>query len=83
MMRQEGFPTLPVLVAIANASGYSIEWIATGGGPKRSGVPRQKVTTHLLRPCACTDTLGNPVDLDEFVFIPRYNLKAAAGHGQP
>lgn len=32
-------------------------------------------------PCACRDTLGNPVDLNEFVFIPRYNLKASAGHG--
>lgn len=32
-------------------------------------------------PCVCLDTLGNPVDLEEFVFVPRYNLKAAAGHG--
>ncbi len=28
------------------------------------------------------DTLGQPVDLSEFVFIPRYSVKAAAGHGQ-
>lgn len=32
-------------------------------------------------PCVCLDTLGNPVDLEEFVFVPRFNLKAAAGHG--
>lgn len=25
--------------------------------------------------------LGNPVDLSEFVFIPRYDVRAAAGHG--
>ncbi len=31
--------------------------------------------------CGCRDTLGNPVDLGEFVFIPRYNLQAAAGYG--
>lgn len=30
---------------------------------------------------AVQDTLGNPVDLDEFVFVPRYNLQAAAGYG--
>lgn len=29
-----------------------------------------------------TDTLGNPVDIDEFVFVPRYDIQAAAGHGQ-
>lgn len=81
MMRQEGFPTLPVLVAIANASGYSIQWIATGDGPERNGGISPSHRDASLVPCACTDTLGNPVDLEEFVFIPRYNLKAAAGHG--
>ncbi|WP_419579962.1 S24 family peptidase, partial [Staphylococcus aureus] len=25
--------------------------------------------------------MGNPVNLQDFVFIPRYNLKASAGHG--
>lgn len=30
---------------------------------------------------AVQDTLGNPVDLDEFVFVPRYNLQASAGYG--
>ena len=29
------------------------------------------------------DTLGNPVDIEEFVFIPRYNVTAAAGNGYP
>ena len=27
------------------------------------------------------DTLNRPVDIEEFVFIPRYNVKVAAGHG--
>lgn len=30
-----------------------------------------------------TDILGNPVDLSEFVFVPRYNIAAAAGNGAP
>lgn len=29
----------------------------------------------------CTDTIGNPVDLEEFVFIPQYEVLASAGHG--
>lgn len=28
-----------------------------------------------------TDVKGNEVDLDEFVFVPRYNIAAAAGFG--
>lgn len=39
------------------------------------------VANSVALPCVCHDTLGNPVDLEEFVFIPRYNLQAAAGHG--
>ena len=27
------------------------------------------------------DTLGKPVDISEFVFVPRYDVAAAAGHG--
>ncbi|RMC99600.1 helix-turn-helix transcriptional regulator [Aquitalea palustris] len=75
LMRQGGFPTLAVLIAIAEASGCNIQWIATGKGPMRDGEERAADA------CPCNDTLGNPVDLSEFVFIPRYNVKAAAGHG--
>ena len=45
--------------------GHNAKWIAQGA------------TTAL----EVLDTLGNPVDLSEFVFIPRYNVKVAAGHG--
>lgn len=34
-------------------------------------------------PDSVTDILGNPVDLSEFVFVPRYNIAAAAGNGAP
>lgn len=37
-------------------------------------MPKQPVSTK-------ADTLGNPVDLDEFVFISRYEVYASAGHG--
>ncbi|WP_390894862.1 S24 family peptidase [Microvirgula aerodenitrificans] len=41
----------------------------------------QEATKPSLGPCTCQDTLGNPVDLEEFVFVPRYNLQASAGYG--
>ncbi|WP_239689402.1 XRE family transcriptional regulator [Aquitalea pelogenes] len=72
-----GEPTLSTLVALAKAGGVSVEWLATGEGPS----PKDQVTSSSKNDCPCHDTLGNPVDLSEFVFIPRYNLKAAAGHG--
>lgn len=78
---QGGFPTLPVLVAIAETAGVSVGWLAADEGedPHAHGV----VSVHPLpsRP-EHVDTLGNPVDISEFVFIPRYSVKAAAGHGQ-
>ncbi len=72
-----GEPTLSTLVALARAAQVSIEWLATGDGPMRHH------TTPLAPVAApvCYDTLGNPVDLDEFVFIPRFNLQASAGYG--
>nr|WP_089084536.1 helix-turn-helix transcriptional regulator [Aquitalea magnusonii] len=72
-----GEPTLSTLIALAKAGGVSVEWLATGQGAS----PTDQAVDGNKRSCPCHDTLGNPVDLEEFVFIPRYNLKAAAGHG--
>jgi len=78
---QGGFPTLPVLVSIAETAGVPVGWLAAGegGDPFSAGV----VSIYPIpkRP-DCVDTLGNEVDVSEFVFIPRYDVKAAAGHGQ-
>lgn len=74
---QGGFPTLPLLVAIADTAGVSVEWLATGRGPESSLANAQTEGTA----ASVVDTLGNAVDIAEFVFIPRYNVKAAAGHG--
>lgn len=74
---QGGFPTLPLLVAIADTAGVSVEWLATGRGSESSlANARAEGATD-----AIVDTLGNPVDISEFVFIPRFNVKAAAWHG--
>lgn len=72
-----GEPTLSTLVALARAAQVSIEWLATGEGPMR----RESAPACVPAPAPCLDTLGNPVNLDDFVFIPRFNLQAAAGYG--
>ncbi|MEX3630537.1 MAG: helix-turn-helix transcriptional regulator [Burkholderia sp.] len=74
-----GFPTLPVLVAIADTASVSVEWLATGRGAlSGTGTDRGGGSVGEV---LVVDTLGNPVNINDFVFIPRYNVKAAAGHG--
>ncbi|HEB5414356.1 TPA: helix-turn-helix transcriptional regulator [Klebsiella pneumoniae] len=72
-----GYPTLPILVALANAGAVSVEWLSTGGEQVSTSLPTKMDNTSLT----VTDVKGNEVDLDEFVFVPRYNIAAAAGYG--
>ncbi|MCG9027050.1 LexA family transcriptional regulator [Laribacter hongkongensis] len=68
------------LVKLADAAGVTVEWLATGRGKMRADA--LPVTEDPCgHQCPCVDTLGNPVNLTDFVFVPRYNLKASAGHG--
>ncbi|MDN8035390.1 helix-turn-helix transcriptional regulator [Burkholderia vietnamiensis] len=79
-IRGDSKPTFEVMAKLARAAGVSLDWVATGEGDGiRGGDQAQRDATQ---PQLCIDTLGNPVDLEEFVFIPRYNVKVAAGHGQ-
>ena len=80
---EEQAPPFQVLARLAMPKGVSLEWVATGKGEMfLDGTPGKLDSDAVpVNSCSCTDTLGNPVDLEEFVFIPRYNLKAAAGHG--
>lgn len=64
------------LVKLADEAGASVEWLATGRGNWEAALPAEATTM-----AGYVDTLGNPVDITEFVFIPRFNVKAAAGHG--
>ncbi|MCG9033317.1 S24 family peptidase [Laribacter hongkongensis] len=74
-------PKAETLIKIKEAKGCSIDWLLTG---HRDGtqplLPQADAGT--ADGCPCVDTLGNPVNLQDFVFIPRYNLKASAGHGR-
>ncbi|MCS4534461.1 S24 family peptidase [Neisseria montereyensis] len=69
-----GLPKAETLKKIKQLKGCSIDWLLTGEGEPYPDAQRQ--ANH------AEDTLGNPVDIDEFVFIPRYDIQAAAGHGR-
>jgi phage repressor protein C with HTH and peptisase S24 domain len=76
-------PSATFVVNFAKMAGVSLEWLLLGEGQmlKQAASEVALGSGSDSGHCVCLDTLGNPVDLDEFVFIPRYNLKAAAGHG--
>ena len=81
----DGLPNTETLIKIQESTGCDLNWLLTG-----KGVPyldRTRPENAEAFPVSDTDTgavdtLGNPVDLREFVFIPRYSVEAAAGHGQ-
>ena len=68
-------PTLDNLVTLARTTGVSLSWLATGEEEK-SNLPVISTSESLA-----VDVHGNDVDLSEFVFVPRYNVSAAAGYG--
>ena len=77
-----GLPNAETLIKIRESTGCDLNWLLTGkGSPDIDNDQAVEVRTH--SDGTATDTLGNPVNLDEFVFIPRYDVYAAAGHGYP
>lgn len=97
IFEKDTIPKAETLVSIQKLKGCDWKWLMTGEGvpfPKGAATGSNQ---ELQEPVAgynakwnaksiqtapeVRDTLGNPVDLSEFVFIPRYNVKVAAGHG--
>ncbi|SUA93490.1 putative transcriptional regulator [Neisseria mucosa] len=82
---KDGLPKAETLIKIQDVTGCDLNWLLTGKGvpyldrarPENAGAFPVSDTG-----AGAVDTLGNPVDLREFVFIPRYSVEAAAGHGQ-
>ena len=78
-------PTADYLVKIQEVTGCDLNWLLTGKGlPYLDRARSENVGAFPVSDTdtGAVDTLGNPVDLREFVFIPRYSVEAAAGHGQ-
>ncbi|BAK76458.1 transcriptional regulator [Pseudogulbenkiania sp. NH8B] len=76
-------PDATKLSIFARHYGISADWLLFGEGPMRKGEAEVAAPSPQREPspCICQDTLGNPVSLEDFVFIPHFNLKAAAAHG--
>ena len=70
-----GLPKAETLKKIKQLKGCNLDWLLTGEGEP---FPDQETASK----STAIDTLGNPVDIDEFIFVPRYDIQAAAGHGQ-
>ncbi|MBN3068185.1 XRE family transcriptional regulator [Pectobacterium brasiliense] len=64
-------PAASFILRLAESLSTSAHWLITGDTLGMSG------TSHK----AASDVLGNSVDIEEFAFIPRYDVRAAAGHG--
>ncbi len=69
-----GLPKSETLKKIKQLKGCNIDWLLTGEGEPFPHTAVQNTTAY--------DTLGNSVDVDEFIFVPRYDIQAAAGHGR-
>ncbi|PIT07870.1 S24 family peptidase [Snodgrassella communis] len=83
----EGFiPKADGLIKIHQATGCDLTWLLTGKGrPFPDSNESQKIES-LVQPDISPlpvlyNVLGRPVDINEFVFIPYYEVKAAAGSG--
>lgn len=74
-------PSRSNLINIADASGVSLSWLATGEGLPFPDRDDAFIETAPDKPAPVFDATGKAVDIDEFVFIPRYNVEAAAGAG--
>ncbi|HDR9033675.1 TPA: helix-turn-helix transcriptional regulator [Burkholderia vietnamiensis] len=82
-IKGESKPPFEVIANLARAAGAGLDWVAFGDTvPPTSGGNASTLPGAAAQAVEVRDTLGNPVDVSEFVFIPRYNVKAAAGHGQ-
>ena len=66
-----GLPKAETLKRIKELKGCSIDWLLTGEG--------EPFPVQVVEPAH--DTLGNPVNADDFVYVPRYAIEAAAGYG--
>ena len=72
-------PQMSNLVRLAENANVSLEWLATGKGEpfpsNKTSKPPQTARNTL------TDTRGNPIDSEDFVYIPYYNVELSAGNG--
>ncbi|HDL8234100.1 TPA: helix-turn-helix transcriptional regulator [Yersinia enterocolitica] len=74
---EEREPSATHILRLADLLKVSVEWLVTGGEKAANALTlaeRSPAGTAL-------DVQGNNVDLEDFVFVPRYNVSASAGYG--
>ena len=76
----DGLPKADTLIKIRSVTGCDLTWLLTGEGKPFPDLNLQNQSSGEDQ-TVIYDVIGRPVDLDEFVFIPRYNIEASAGHG--
>lgn len=79
-VENDSTPNVERLIAIAEAGGVTVEWLATGKGakyPNKIEQPHQ----HQIAEGACGGYLANRDFLSEFALIPGYSVQVSAGWG--
>lgn len=74
---EEREPTASHVIKLAEILNTSVEWLITGYSDAQVSITAPTV----VETGTAIDVKGNAVDLSEFVFVPRYNVAAAAGYG--
>src|SRR5579859_651956 len=78
-LRGEAEPSRERLVALANASGVPVGWLANGDGPE----PRFQSAVTTARPRGPVTLLGSHLDRQDYVVLPKRPEAAAAGPESP
>ena len=73
-----GLPRFDSLLGISDASGYTIEWLATGEGPKRRSEVRELPAGYAIAVQGAEEASALAED---FALVPRYDVEVSAGHG--
>ena len=85
IIEKDTMPKADTLITIKTLKGCDWNWLMTGEGEPFPNSPkppeRNKAIDIALPNYGIYDTLGYEVDIEEFVFIPRYDVYASAGNG--
>ncbi|WP_405424378.1 XRE family transcriptional regulator [Pantoea stewartii] len=76
---EEREPTASYVLKLSDILESSVEKLLTGDDASSTKVANLNVNAGSN--AVAIDVKGNTVDLEEFVFVPRYNVSAAAGYG--
>ena len=84
ILEKDTMPKAETLIKIKTLKKCDWNWLMTGEGEPFPDTQHSQLQVKNGNPSNTPmvyDTLGYEVDIDEFVFIPRYNIHAAAGGG--